>query len=50
MPLAVTPILFGVQQLTEGLLWLHLPTAPDGPGAANLTLLFLLFAQVFWPV
>jgi hypothetical protein len=48
--LAAAPIFFALQQSIEGLLWLTLPVAPDGPGSAGLTLLFLLFAQVFWPV
>jgi hypothetical protein len=50
LPLAATPLFFGVQQAIEGGLWLYLPTAPHGPPAAALTLAFLLFAQVFWPV
>jgi len=50
LPLAVTPILFALQQAIEGLLWLHLPTAPAGAAAARLTFLFLLFAESFWPV
>ncbi len=50
IPLAATPLLFAAQQSVEGLLWLNLPVAPEGPGAAGLTLMFLLFAQVFWPI
>ena len=50
LPLAATPLFFASQQCVEGLLWLNLPVAPDGPGSAGLTLLFLLFAQVFWPI
>jgi hypothetical protein len=50
LPLAATPILFALQQTFEGLLWLDLPLAPDGWTATILSLLFLLFAQVFWPV
>jgi dolichol kinase len=50
LPLAATPLLFGVQQAIEGGLWLALPTAPHGPMASALTLIFLLFAQAFWPV
>lgn len=49
-PLAATPLLFALQQGVEGLLWLELPRAPAGPLAAGLTLLYLLLAQVFWPV
>jgi len=50
LALAATPLFFASQQCVEGLLWLNLPVAPDGPGSAVLTLLFLVFAQVFWPV
>ncbi|MGA3001898.1 MAG: DUF6629 family protein [Acetobacteraceae bacterium] len=50
LALAATPLFFASQQCVEGLLWLNLPVAPDGPGSAGLTLLFLVFAQVFWPV
>lgn len=48
--LAGTPLLFALQQGVEGLLWLNLPIAPGGPASAALTTLFLLFAQVIWPV
>lgn len=50
LPLAAVPVLFGVQQAIEGGLWLRLPGEAHGASAALLTLLFLLFAQVFWPV
>ena len=50
LPLAATPILFGIQQGIEGLLWLSLPQAPDGPASTGLTLLYLIFAEVLWPV
>lgn len=49
VPLAATPLLFALQQGTEGFLWLHLPLAPGGSIATGLTFLFLFFAQVFWP-
>lgn len=48
--LAATPVFFALQQAVEGLLWLDLPLAPDGVTATVLSLVFLLFAQVFWPV
>lgn len=48
--LAAMPIMFAVQQSIEGLLWLSLPVAPEGPAATGLTLLFLLMAEVFWPL
>lgn len=49
MPLASLPLIFAGQQAVEGLLWLTLPIDPDGPGASHLTLVFLFYAQVFWP-
>jgi hypothetical protein len=48
--LAATPVVFGIQQGIEGLLWLNLPQAPSGPAAPGLTLLYLIFAEVLWPV
>lgn len=50
LPMAAIPLLFSVQQTIEGLLWLTLPTALDGPATSTLTLAFLLFAEVLWPV
>lgn len=46
---AVFPFFFGVQQLSEGLLWLTLDgPGPVAPGAAALV--FLFFAYWFWPL
>ncbi len=46
---AFIPLLFGVQQLLEGMLWLtfsnELPTLSTG-----LTYLYLLFSNVLWPI
>ncbi len=50
LPLAATPALFAVQQAIEGLPWLEPPAAPDGSASTGLTPLFLLFAEVLWPV
>ena len=50
IPLAATPLVFGAQQAIEGGLWLNLPIAPHGPAAGVLTLAFLFFALVFWPI
>ncbi len=50
LPLAAMPIVFAVQQTVEGLLWLTLPLAPEGAIANGLTLLFLVLAEVFWPL
>lgn len=49
-PLAATPLFFAVQQGIEGLLWLNLEPAPDVSQSTVLTLFFLLFAEVFWPL
>ena len=49
-PLAAVPLFFAAQQSIEGLLWLQLPVAPDGPITTSLTYLYLLFAEVWWPV
>jgi len=49
VPLALIPLLFGLQQLTEGLVWVSLQ---NGYFRLNLiaTYLFGFFAQVFWPI
>lgn len=49
-PLAAIPLIFAFQQAMEGLLWLRLAETPDGSTAAAPALLFLLLAEVFWPV
>jgi hypothetical protein len=50
LPMAAVPLVFSAQQSVEGLLWLTLPNAPDGRATSALTLAFLLFAEVLWPV
>lgn len=50
LPLAGAPILFAAQQSVEGMLWLDLAPASDGSFSATLTFVFLLFAQVLWPI
>jgi hypothetical protein len=49
LPFALIPVLFGVQQLTEGALWL---TFPDRAPQLNavLTLLYSFFSHVLWPI
>jgi hypothetical protein len=49
LPLAGIPLFFAAQQAVEGALWLTLPVAPEGAVSSFLTLIFLLFAKVFWP-
>ena len=49
LPFAAIPVLFGVQQLIEGALWL---TFPDKAPLLNaiLTHIYSLFSHVLWPV
>jgi hypothetical protein len=49
LPLAVIPLLFGVQQLTEGLVWWSLDHDDARLNAAS-TLAYMLFSHVLWPV
>lgn len=44
------PLFFALQQTLEGALWLTLPMAEDAPLSSELALLYLLFAQTFWPI
>ena len=49
LPFALVPVLFGIQQLIEGALWL---TFPDRAPLLNnlLTQFYSLFSQVLWPI
>ena len=49
LPFALVPVLFGVQQLIEGALWL---TFPDKAPHVNtvLTHVYSLFSHVLWPI
>jgi hypothetical protein len=44
------PLIFGVQQIAEGVLWLTLPNPEDVNTQKIFTYIFLLFAQVVWPI
>jgi len=47
---ACIPILFGIQQFTEGMLWISIPN-PEYIGIRKIsTLVFLFMADVLWPV
>jgi hypothetical protein len=49
LPLALVPLLFGIQQLTEGVLWLSLNH--DLPVLKSwATYIFSLFSHVLWPI
>lgn len=50
LPLALIPLLFGVQQLSEGVLWLTL-RGMDMPTLQSwATNVYSFFSHVFWPV
>ncbi len=49
LPLALVPLLFGVQQLTEGLLWLSLRN-DMALLQSWTTYIFSLFSHVLWPI
>lgn len=49
LPLALVPLLFGVQQLTEGGLWIALDHRLPGLQSWT-TYVFSLFSHVLWPI
>jgi hypothetical protein len=48
LPLAAVPLLFGLQQVSEGVVWLALDRG-DAPLTRSASLVFLFFALGFWP-
>lgn len=50
VPFAAIPLLFGIQQACEGILWVMLGDTAYISYQHIPTLVFLLFAQVVWPV
>jgi hypothetical protein len=48
-PFAAVPLLFGIQQSIEGVLWLSFSNEQAGLNAA-MTYAFVLFSHVLWPV
>ena len=46
---ATIPLVFAVQQLTEGLLWLSLKNTDMASGQSFFTYTFLVFAMAVWP-
>ena len=46
---AAIPLLFAVQQFTEGLLWLSLTNENMASWQSMLTYIFLFFAMAVWP-
>lgn len=49
LPFAAVPLLFGIQQFIEGLIWLSFDYASAVPNPP-LTFLYSLFSHVFWPI
>ena len=49
-PFACIPLLFGAQQLIEGVLWLLLPVESGSLSIHVLVQLYVLFAGAVWPV
>lgn len=50
VPFASIPLLFGLQQLTEGLLWMSIPNTEKHLTKEIATYTFLFFAQILWPI
>lgn len=50
IPFACIPLVFAVQQITEGFLWLALSNETYASLQQPATYLFLFFAQVVWPL
>ena len=49
IPFALIPLLFGLQQITEGTIWLSFKN-DTLLGNATLTLVYSLFSHVLWPM
>jgi hypothetical protein len=49
LPFALIPVLFGVQQLIEGAIWLTLPEEAPSLNSV-LTFVYSLFSHVLWPI
>ncbi len=49
LPLAMMPILFGLQQAMEGLVWLALEAGASPVGVRPFALSYLFFAFALWP-
>jgi hypothetical protein len=47
---ASIPLLFAVQQISEGILWITLPNPAYAALSQVMTYVFLFFAQFFWPL
>jgi hypothetical protein len=47
---ASIPLIFAVQQIAEGFLWLSLPNIAYTKAQVYFTYIFVFFAQVVWPI
>jgi len=50
LPLAMVPLIFAIQQASEGLVWIGLRQATTPFYLHPASYLFLIFAQVVWPI
>jgi hypothetical protein len=50
LPIAAFPVLFALQQVVEGFLWLDLAQPEPGTCRPFLTHAFLGYAEIFWPL
>lgn len=51
MGIAVIPLFFGIQQLAEGIVWLHMDGVVENPLLVSWSKrIFLTFAWFFWPI
>lgn len=49
IPFALIPLLFGIQQITEGMIWLSFQSGSVF-GNSTLTMVYSLFSHVLWPM
>lgn len=47
---ASIPLIFGIQQIAEGILWVSLPYPDLLSTQKTFTYIFLFFAQIVWPI
>ena len=50
IPFACIPLLFALQQIAEGILWKILPNGGDTSLQLLATNIYIIFAQIFWPL
>ena len=50
LPFAFIPVMFAVQQLTEGIFWISFSDSSHASRSHFSVYVFLTFAQIIWPV